>query len=315
MRRFWRAAAAALLGTTAVAGALLSSAGPALAGSTWRTPPSPASALAGTWVNTNPHTRSLADLVLQVSRTGLAADGFGACSPKPCEWGLIPATTYGPKVASRIGTSFEATWNFGFSRVVLLVNYSRWRGRPALAVNENTIFTDGSHRSNYAVTETLVKGRPIRPRRYGIPATDYPLGDSVKPYRGLPALWINTNPHGNLRAVILSVNAGGVLQVHTYGNCTPVACNWGTVNGITFGTSIYSKTGSVFLAPYKFSFAKKLLEGLDQRAVHPADHRHLDRVHRLQRPLQLRRRQTPSAPSVNRGSFRPSWVAVKPSDS
>jgi hypothetical protein len=267
MRRFWRAAAVALLGTTAVAGALLSSAGPALAGptattaTTWRTPPHPAPVLAGTWVNTNPHTKSLADLVLQTTRHGLEADGFGACSPRPCEWGLIPATTYGPSVTARIGTSFQAKWNFGFSRVFLLVNYTRWHGRPSLAVDEYTIFTDGSHRSNYTVTETLVKGRPIYPRKYGRPATDYPLGDSVKPYAGLPALWINHSPHANIRAVVLSRNANGMLQVHAFGSCVPVSCNWGTVNGITFGRSIYSRTGTTFLAPYKFSFARKLLEG------------------------------------------------------
>jgi hypothetical protein len=263
MRRFWRAATAALLGTAAVAGALLSSASPALAGSTWRVPPYPSSALAGTWVNTNPHTRSLADLVVRTNRLGLEADGFGAAYPRPIEWGLIPGTTYGPDVSARIGTSFQVKWNFGFSRVVLLATYhpySVWHV-PSLSVDEYTIFTDGSHRSNYKVTETLIKGKPVRVTRYGIPATDYPLGDSVRPYAGLPALWLNINPHGNLRAVILSLNASGVLQVHAYGNCYPVSCNWGTVNGITFGTSIYSKTGRTFLAPYTFSFAKKLLEG------------------------------------------------------
>jgi hypothetical protein len=263
MRRFWRAAAAALLGTTAVAGALLSSASPALAGSAWRVPPYPASALAGTWVNTNPQSRSLVDLVVQVRRTGLSADGFGACLPKACEWGLIPGTTYGPNVSAGTGTSFAVTWNFGFSRTLLLATYSPvsvWHV-PTLTVDEFTTFTDGSHRSNYEVTETLIKGRPVRVTRTGTPATDYPLGDSPRPVRGLPALWVNANPHGNLSAVILSANANGMLQVHAFGNCVPHLCNWGTVNGITFGTSVYSATGSVFLAPYKFSFATKLLAG------------------------------------------------------
>ena len=263
MRRFWRAAAAALLGTTTVAGALLSSASPALAGSAWRVPPYPSSVLAGTWVNTNPHTRSLVDLVVQASRSGLSADGFGACLPEACEWGLIPGTTYGPDVSARTGTSFEVTWNFGFSRALLLATYSPtsvWHV-PTLTVDEFTTFTDGSRRSNYEVTETLIKGRPVRVTRRGTPATDYPLGDSPRPGRALPALWVNASPHGNLRAVILSVNAAGVLQVHAYGNCTPRACDWGTVNGITFGTSVYATTGSVFLAPYKFSFARKLLAG------------------------------------------------------
>ena len=263
MRRFWRAAAAAFLGTTAVAGALLSSASPALAKPAWQVPPIPSAALSGTWVNTNPHTRSLADLVVQTSRYGLSADGFGACLPRACEWGLIPGTTYGPSVNSKIGTSFQVRWNFGFSRVVLLATYSPasvWHV-PTLTVDEYTTFTDGSHRSNYEVTETFIKGRPVRVTKRGTPATDYPLGDSPRPVRGLPALWVNHNPHANISALILSVNANGMLQVHAFGNCVPHLCNWGTVNGITFGTSIYSKTGSVFLAPYKFSFARKLLAG------------------------------------------------------
>ena len=196
-------------------------------------------------------------------RRGLDADGFGACVPKSCEWGLIPGTSYGPDVSARIGGSFQVKWNFGFSRVVLLAKYSpfsRWHV-PTLTIDEYTIFTDGSHRSNYEVTETFIKGKPIRPQRLGIPATDYPLGDSPRPYPGLIALWVNRDPHANLRAVILSVNANHMLQVHAFGNCVPHLCNWGTVNGITFGSNIYSKTGSVFLAPYKFSFAKKLLAG------------------------------------------------------
>lgn len=263
MRRFWRAATAALLGTAAVAGALLSSANPAVAGSAWRTPPVPSIALSGTWVNTDPHSRSLAALVVQTSRHGFDADGFGACVPKLCEWGLIRGTSYGRTVSSRIGSSFQVKWNFGFSRVVLLAKYfpvSRWHV-PVLSIDEFTIFTDGSHRSNYEVTETFIKGRPIRPHRYGVPAKDYPLGDSPKPYPGLIALWVNRDPHAGLRAVLLTVNASHTLQVHAFGNCSPHLCNWGTVNGITFGYNIYSKTGSVFLAPYKFKFANKLLAG------------------------------------------------------
>ena len=77
----------------------------------------------------------------------------------------------------------------------------------------------------------------------------------------LPAIWVNTVGTGNVRAVIISPGLGGLLQVHAYGSCSPVPCNWGTVNGITFGPSVSATTGSTFLAPYKFGFANKLLEG------------------------------------------------------
>jgi hypothetical protein len=53
----------------------------------------------------------------------------------------------------------------------------------------------------------------------------------------------------------------GALQVHAFGDCSPVPCDWGTVAGVTFGASVGAKTGATFLAPYTFSFARKLLEG------------------------------------------------------
>jgi hypothetical protein len=53
----------------------------------------------------------------------------------------------------------------------------------------------------------------------------------------------------------------GALQVHAYGFCSPVRCNWGSVAGVRIGSSIAAATGRSFLAPYRFSFAKKLLEG------------------------------------------------------
>jgi hypothetical protein len=201
------------------------------------------------------------DLVVRTSRAGAHVDGFGACSPTPCEWGLIPATVYGPTVTAKTGTSLEAQWNFGFSRTVLLVTLSFPRAVPTLTVTELTTFTDGSGRSNYVVTEKLVKGRAVAVTKSGTPGTDYPLGDTVTPAAKLPGIWINPAASGNIRAVILSLGpSSGLLEVHAFGYCSPL-CNWGTVPGIVFGPSVTATTGGTFLAPYHFLFAKKLLEG------------------------------------------------------
>jgi hypothetical protein len=212
-------------------------------------------------VNTDHGTNNIVDLVVGTSAKAITVDGFGACTPSLCEWGKIDGTVFGPDVSTTTGTSFEAQWNFAFARTVLLATYSDPKKVPTLTVREFTTFTDDSSRANYTHTETFTKGRAVKVTKAGTSASDYPLGDSVSPVATLPAVWINTAATEGVRAVILSRSDGGALQVHAYGSCSPVPCNWGTVTGITFGSSISATTGGNFLAPYTFGFAKKLVDG------------------------------------------------------
>jgi hypothetical protein len=263
VRLTWRAATAALISSTAVA--LLTSVIPAQAASaapTTAVPPQASAALAGTWVNVNHATKSVVDIWVATSGKGITVDGFGSCVPTLCEWGKIPGTVFGPNVSAKVGTSFEAQWNFTFARTVLLATYAAPRKVPTLTVQEFTTFTDGSGRFNYTGTETFTKGKPVKPTKNGVSASNYPLGKPAGPVPSLPAIWINTAATGNVRAVILSIGPGnGLLAVHAYGFCSPVPCNWGTVTGITFGPSVTAATGRTFLAPYTFSFARALLDG------------------------------------------------------
>jgi hypothetical protein len=258
VRRIWHAATAALIGSAAVA--LLTTVIPAQAAPATPVPPAPSSALAGTWVNVNHATKSAVAFVVGTSAKGITVDGFGACSPTPCEWGRIAGTVFGPNVSAKAGTAFAAQWNFGFARTVVLATYGTPKKVPTLTVQELTTFTDGSHRSNYTVTEEFTKGKAMRVTKAGTSAANYPLGDSVTAAASLPAIWINPAATGNVRAVILST-VGGVLRVHAYGYCSPVPCNWGTITGITFGPGVSATTGGTFLAPYTFSFAHALLDG------------------------------------------------------
>jgi hypothetical protein len=264
VKRIKRAVAAALVAAAAGAAALLSSPPAAHAASgrpATPAPPLPSAALTGTWVNVNHATRSaVAFVVAGNGARGVLVDGFGACTPVPCEWGRIPGTVFGSSASATSGTFFEAQWNFGFSRTVVLATYSAPRRVPTLTVHELTTFTDGSGRANYAVTETFTRGRAIAVHKIGTSAANYPLGDSVHPVPSLPATWIDLAPGAGLRAVVLTA-VNGLLHVHAYGNCSPVPCNWGTVTGITFGASVSAATGDTFLAPYAFGFARKLLEG------------------------------------------------------
>ena len=255
-----RAAIAALITTTAVAGALLSSSTPALASST---PPAPSTVLLGTWQNTNPATNNVRDIVIAPSGGGIEVDGFGACEPTSCQWGNVPGTVFGTNVSSPVGNSFEANWDFGFSRTVFLATLTHGIFIQVLTVQEFTTFTDHSGRSNFEVTETFVRSAtPISPTLNGTPGHNYPLGDSPSPSVALLGNWVNTSPTGgNIRRIIISLNFNGTLSVRVFGNCVPTSCSWGKVKGITFGTSISSLRGRVFLAPYQFGFANKLVDG------------------------------------------------------
>jgi hypothetical protein len=200
------------------------------------------------------------DLVVSTRSTGITVDGFGACSPLPCQWGRIAGTVFGPDVSAATGTEFAAQWNLGFARTVVLAVYSAAKKVPTLTVREFTTFIVDGDRSNYTADETFTKGRPVKATTTGTAATDYPLGTPVTPATSLQAVWINTAASGNVRAVILT-RSGGLLHVHAYGFCSPDPCNWGTVTGITFGSSVSATTGGTFLAPYAFGFANKLLDG------------------------------------------------------
>ena len=259
MRLAPRVAIAALVTTTAAVAALLPFAAPALA---TPVPPAPAPGLIRTWTNTNPATNNVVDIVILRQGNGIAVDGFGACSPAPCEWGTIQGTVFGTSVSAVTGNSFEANWNFGFARIVLLGTMSLRQKLPTLTVQEFTTFTDHSSRANFTVTETFRPGRRIVPTQTGTSAANYPRGDSVIPVNALLGVWVNISPTtAGIRKIVLT-RVAGRLDVSAFGNCSPTLCVWGKIKGITFGTSITSVTGRAFLAPYVFSFAKKLVDGV-----------------------------------------------------
>jgi hypothetical protein len=256
-----RAAVAALITITAATGVLLPLAGPALASAT---PPAASASLAGTWANTNGGTRSLVNIVVTRRGPGILVDGFGACSPTSCEWGNVAGTVFGPNVSATTGSSFQASWNFGFAREVLLATLTHPAGAvPTLVVKEFTTFNAGDGRSNYTVTEKFVRSRrAIKPTSSGKISTTYPKGDWVKPVKALLGTWKNTSATGGTIArIVLTLKPDGSLRVHAFGKCTPTLCNWGLAQGITFGTGISSTSGRAFLAPYRFSFKKVLLSG------------------------------------------------------
>ena len=222
-------------------------------------PPTASAALTGTWVNTNAGSHSVKQIVIKGLRGGnISVDAFGSCSPSWCEWGSVPAIVYGPSVSSTSGLNFQSNQAFlsgksEWSRTQLQGHCYKTRTGVRLSVRELTVFEDGSNRKNFTQTETFKPGRGPRPTKAGNPVGTYPLGDRPLLIAGALGSWTNVAPSGGL----VKLAIGGTQAnptVEAFGQCSPNPCDWGTVDSVTYGSSISSAVGATALAPYTFGF-------------------------------------------------------------
>ena len=110
-------------------------------------------ALAGTWVNSDPNTRGLVKVVIAPAGSAITVDAFGACSPTPCNWGVVPGVAYAANVSSTGAVAFSAQYNFSFKRSIVTGSLNG----TLLTVETFDMFTDGSGRSNYYSRYTMHK--------------------------------------------------------------------------------------------------------------------------------------------------------------
>lgn len=250
-----------ILGLAAITAVAVGLAAPAQASPV---PPSPSSALFGTWVNTNASTSSVKVIVLAPNRIGsVSVDAFGSCTPTLCEWGSVPALVYGATVSSTTGATFQSNQRFlsagkEWSRTALFGTVRRTVDGLRLTLRELTVFEDGSGRKNYKVTETFQPGLARKVTLAGNAVASYVRG--APPALVSPAFgtWKNVSLTGGLVAVkITGLAATPVVQA--FGQCSPTPCDWGLVRAITYGASISSVQGNTMLAPYSFGFKKAQL--------------------------------------------------------
>lgn len=250
------------LGVATLAGLAVGLAAPAAQASP--VPPKAASIMFGTWVNTNPSSNSVKQVVVSPTEIGnVTVDAFGACSPTYCEWGKVPAIVYGPSVSATSGAAFQTNQRFitgstEWSRTTLLGQVVRTDAGPRLQLREMTIFEDGSGRKNYSRDEVFKLGKGQAPALIGHSVNTYRLGQ--RPLLNAAAFgnWVNPAATGSLAKLTIGGTSAAPV-VHGYGQCSPTPCDWGTVRSTTYGTSISSTVGNNSLAAYAFGFKKTQL--------------------------------------------------------
>lgn len=101
--------------------------------------------LVGTWVNCDHTTRGLVRLMIAAKGNEITLHGFGACTPTPCDWGLVNGLVYSANVASTPAIAFTALYNFGFKETTITGHLMN----GALIVETFDHFTDASGRDDY----------------------------------------------------------------------------------------------------------------------------------------------------------------------
>ncbi|MGN6608267.1 MAG: hypothetical protein ACTHMS_14790 [Jatrophihabitans sp.] len=250
-----------LLGLAAAAAATIGGAAGAAASPV---PPPAHAARDGTWVNVNTATRSVKQVIVTPNRVGsVNVDAFGSCTPTLCEWGSVPAITYGANVSATSGATFQTRQAFllngkEWSRTTLFGSVVRTRAGLRLNLRELTNFEDGSGRRNYTVTETFRLGAPARATRLGRSVSGYVPG-----YRPLLTprafgSWKPITPAGSLAKLVIGGSTAAPV-VTGYGQCSPTPCSLGSVRGIAYGPSISSPVGGTVFANYAFGFKREQL--------------------------------------------------------
>ena len=101
--------------------------------------------IVGKWNNCDAQTRGLKSVVLSAKGNALSVQCFGACTPTPCDWGVVPGTAYAQNVSATDAIAFSAIFDLKFKVTIVTGHLDS----GCLIVETFDTFKDGSGRSNY----------------------------------------------------------------------------------------------------------------------------------------------------------------------
>jgi len=101
--------------------------------------------LTGKWNCCDKNTRNIVQVVLGTKGNALTVQVFGACSPSPCDWGVVEGIAYGDSVTATDAIAFSARYDFNFKETIV----TGLLDNGTLIVETYNRFKDASGRSNY----------------------------------------------------------------------------------------------------------------------------------------------------------------------
>jgi hypothetical protein len=105
--------------------------------------------LLGNWINSNPDTESVARIKVFEANNKLQLQVFAVGPDGLIDWGTITADVFTAGPASRLGTGFACTYDFGFAEA----RFQAMIMKGLLVLAEFHVFKDESRRANYFMRE------------------------------------------------------------------------------------------------------------------------------------------------------------------
>ena len=119
------------------------------------------SQFSGDWINVDSNTDGVTTLSIGISGSSANVHAWGKCHPTDCDWGKVPANSFGPAVSSdpvSQAQALVAVFDAGFSETTLFI---KPQGN-GLSVQSYTRFTDNSGRTNYASTDVFQRRSSVQ---------------------------------------------------------------------------------------------------------------------------------------------------------
>ena len=107
--------------------------------------------LVGDWVNNDPNTAGIIEIILREEGGKLRVHSFGRCTPTPCDWEEVNGVPSSEDASASIANAFTAHYDFGFAEK----NLKGRRERDRLLVQQYTVFKDNSGRPNYVSNDSF----------------------------------------------------------------------------------------------------------------------------------------------------------------
>ncbi len=116
--------------------------------------PAPAADLSGIWVNAANFASATGMIGFIIPPGAATFEGFGACTPTPCDWEATSLTLYSTSVSSTNDVAGTAVYNFGFKQTT--VTFVMFTPTVILAFDYNK-FIPPDTRHNYHEMGLFVK--------------------------------------------------------------------------------------------------------------------------------------------------------------
>lgn len=109
--------------------------------------------LLGTWMNVDHKTHDLLRVMVEPKGNEITVHAFGACTPNPCDWGVVPGMIFAANVVSVPGVAFTALYKFEFAEITLTGRLYK----EALFIETFTHFIDNSGRADFYSLDIMSK--------------------------------------------------------------------------------------------------------------------------------------------------------------